>query len=162
MRAISAASASEVNGPVAMIQVFSGSRTVISSRRSSIAGSLSMARVTSAANRSRSTVSAWPAGTRVSAAQRSNRESTRRSSSLSSHGAPFSCSLLSELLHTSSASAAVLCAGVATDGRISYSTALPPPRAICQAASQPANPPPITWNSLIAFFVSFTIMDGRR
>ena len=52
-----------------------------------MAGSNSISRVTSAAKRSRSTVRAWPAGTRVRAAVSTSSDPRRRSSSFSSHGA---------------------------------------------------------------------------
>ena len=70
-----------------MIVMSSSETLVISSRRSSISGSDSMARVTSAAKISRSTVSACPPGTRARSARRISRESSRRSSSFSSHDA---------------------------------------------------------------------------
>ena len=89
----------------------SAGASATSSRRSSMSGSASMARVTSAANASRSTVSAWPPGTRAVSAARSSSEPSRRSSSLSSQGADSSCSDFSELLHTSSARRPVWWAG---------------------------------------------------
>src|SRR5713101_5286593 len=48
-----------------------------------------------------------------------------------------------EFEHTSSASAAVLWAAVRRSGRISWSTTGTPRVAICQAASDPASPPPM-------------------
>src|SRR6516164_956505 len=57
------------------------------------------------------------------------------------------CSLSSErkeFEQTSSASAAVLWAAVVRSGRISCSTTGTPRAAICQAASDPASPPPMT------------------
>src|SRR5215831_7765343 len=57
------------------------------------------------------------------------------------------CSLSSErneFEQTSSASAAVLWAAVVRSGRISWSTTGTPRAAICQAASDPASPPPMT------------------
>src|ERR687897_3177429 len=50
-----------------------------------------------------------------------------------------------ELEQTSSASPAVLCASVPRTGRISCRTTGTPLRATCQAASDPARPPPTTW-----------------
>src|SRR5690606_20986109 len=50
----------------------------------------------------------------------------------------------SELLHTSSANWSVICAGVLRTGRISYSVTCTPCLAICQAASLPARPAPMT------------------
>src|SRR5262249_34505894 len=57
------------------------------------------------------------------------------------------CSLSSErkeFEQTSSARAAVLWAAVVHSGRISCSTTGTPRAAICQAASDPASPPPMT------------------
>src|SRR5262249_567779 len=57
------------------------------------------------------------------------------------------CSLSSErkeFEHTGSARAAVLWAAVVRSGRISCSTTGTPRAAICQAASDPASPPPMT------------------
>ena len=53
-------------------------------------------------NSTRSTASAWPAGTAVSSAMRSSAEPARRISCFSSHGAVLGDSLLSELEQTSS------------------------------------------------------------
>ena len=49
-----------------------------------------------------------------------------------------------ELEQTSSARRSVRCASVPRSGRISCRTTGTPARAICQAASQPARPPPMT------------------
>ena len=49
-----------------------------------------------------------------------------------------------ELEQTSSANASVLWASVIRSGRISWITAETPAAAICQAASEPARPPPMT------------------
>ena len=140
---MAAASASLVSGPVAMMTMPSAGTSVTSSRRSSMSGSASMARVTSAAKTSRSTVSAWPPGTRAVCAASSSSEPSRRSSSFSSQGADPSCSDFSELLHTSSARRSVRWAGVVLAGRISWSATGTLSRATCQAASAPASPPPI-------------------
>src|SRR6516162_8209081 len=72
-------------------------------------------------------------------------EPSRRISSCKSPTAL--CSLSSErkeFEHTSSASAAVLWAAVVRSGRISCSTTGTPRAEICQAASDPASPPPMT------------------
>src|SRR5262245_35922997 len=72
-------------------------------------------------------------------------EPSRRISSCKSPTAL--CSLSSErkeFEQTSSASAAVLWAAVVRSGRISCSTTGTPRAAICQAASDPASPPPMT------------------
>ena len=93
-----------------------------SSRRSSISGSAAMAAVTSRGE------DVAIHGERVAAGDArllrglEQQRIRRRSSSLSSQGAVDSDSLLSELLHTSSASRSVWCAGVGRTGRISCST----------------------------------------
>src|SRR4030095_6787136 len=135
---------SEVRGPVAMIVTASRGIDGSSSRRISIFGCPLTACVTAAANSSRSTESETPLGTRWRYARRMSRESRILSSSLSSQGALPSWSDLKELLQTISARASVLWAGVGFTGRISYSLTLKPAFAICQAASEPANPPPAT------------------
>src|SRR6476646_1439734 len=101
-------------------------------------GSAEIASVTLAANVSRSTARACPAGTLVPLAMRNSSESTRRISSFSSQGAVFSLSDLSEFEQTSSANLSVWCAGVDFTGRISYNSTSRPRCAHCQAASQPA------------------------
>ena len=50
-----------------------------------------------------------------------------------------------ELEQTSSAQPSVLCGSVARSGRISCRTTGTPACANCQAASEPARPPPMTW-----------------
>ncbi len=50
-----------------------------------------------------------------------------------------------EFEQTSSASRLVRWAAVAVSGRISCSTTGTPASAACQAASDPASPPPMTW-----------------
>src|SRR5579864_6594251 len=50
-----------------------------------------------------------------------------------------------EFEQTSSAKCPVLCTAVERTGRISCSTTGTPRRATCQADSEPARPPPITW-----------------
>src|SRR5512147_1263901 len=50
-----------------------------------------------------------------------------------------------ELEQTSSARPSVRCASVIRNGRISCRTTRMPALASCQAASEPARPPPITW-----------------
>ena len=79
---------------------------------------------------------------------------------LSSQGASFPARS-SELLQTSSASASVS-EPESPARRISYSTACPPARATCHAASHPANLPPIMWTLAFTIFtehVSQTIGD---
>ena len=58
---------------------------------------------------------------------------------------PSLSSVRNELEQTSSAKPSVLCASVPHAGRISCSATGMPALAICQAASDPASPPPITW-----------------
>ena len=75
-------------------------------------------------NSTRSTASAWPAGTAVSSAMRNSAEPARRISCFSSHGAVLGDSLFSELEQTSSPKSVVWCAGVrrgfpSTNARIS-------------------------------------------
>ena len=98
--------------------------------------------MTTPANRSRSTASAAPAGTRLASAARMTSEPSRRISSFSRPTALSSLSPRKELLQTSSASRSVLCTAVGRTGRISYSVTGTPREAACQAASEPARPPP--------------------
>src|SRR5262245_1782928 len=67
-----------------------------------------------------------------------------------------------ELEQTSSASAAVLWAAVARTGRISCTTTGTPRAAICQAASDPASPPPMTCTASTRSSVMVKIYAGRR
>ena len=113
-----------------------------SSRWMATSGSASSAAVTPAANRSRSTASAPPAGTRVSSPTRITSDPSRRISSLSSPTAFSSESPRNELLQTSSASRSVRCAAVERTGRISWRETGTPREAACHAASLPARPPP--------------------
>src|SRR5437016_5805496 len=93
--------------------------------------------------RSRSTASAAPAGTRVSSAARITSEPSRRISSFKRPTALSSLSPRKELLQTSSARRSVLWTAVGWSGRISYSVTDLPSDAACQAASEPARPPPM-------------------
>src|SRR5262249_19793509 len=93
-------------------------------------------------NRSRSTASAAPAGTRLSSAARITSDPSRRISSFSRPTALSSLSPRNELLHTSSARRSVLWTAVGRTGRISGSVTGTPDDAACQAASEPARPPP--------------------
>jgi hypothetical protein len=102
-----------------------------------------IASVTFAANTTRSTAKACPAGTAHDRATSISNEPARRISSLSNQGAAFSLSDLNEFEHTSSAKSAVWCAGVARPGRISHNSTSTPRRAHCHAASEPANPAPM-------------------
>jgi hypothetical protein len=102
-----------------------------------------IASVTFAANTTRSTAKACPAGTAHDRAISISNEPARRISSLSNQGAAFSLSDLSEFEHTSSAKSAVWCAGVERTGRISHNSTSTPRRAHCHAASEPANPAPM-------------------
>ena len=92
---------------------------VISSRRTVISGSRSIASVTRREKCARSTASACPAGTAVWRAISISSEPARRISSFSSQGAVFSLSDFSEFEQTSSAKSALWCAGVERIGRIS-------------------------------------------
>src|SRR5262245_50313101 len=89
-------------------------------------------------------------------------ESKILSSSFSSQGALPSWSDLKELLQTISARAAVLWAGVGFTGLISCNRTLKPAWAICQAASEPARPPPATiMGSCFIPWNSNTVYQGR-
>ena len=111
----------------------------------SISGCASSAAVTAAAKPSRSTASAPPAGTWWASPQRMISEPSRRISSCSRPTALVSrSSERNEFEQTSSASACGLVRG--GRARRAASRAAPPARrgcAICQAASQPARPPPM-------------------
>jgi len=85
--------------------------------------------VMAAANRSRSTARALPAGTEAARALAMISESKRSISRLSSPAAWSGSSLRRELLQTSSARSPVRCAGVERTGRISWSTTGVPRRA---------------------------------
>ena len=90
--------------------------------------------------------SAPPAGTLAASPAARISEEQRRISSCNRPTALCSASSeRNELEHTSSARPPVTCASVPRSGRISWSTAGTPSRAICQAASEPPSPPPITW-----------------
>ncbi len=126
------------------------STEVTSLRRTAIRQSRAIAAVTRAANVTRSTASACPAGTAHSRAISSRSDPARPISSFSSHGAVFSLSDFSEFEHTSSAKSAVWCAGVDRTGRISNNSTSMPRRAHCHAASLPARPAPTI---LTTFFI---------
>ena len=100
-------SAADVRGPVATITgppADAGSGTSVTSSRTTVmSGWASTSAVTLSANRSRSTASAAPAGTRTSSATRITSEPSRRISSLRRPTALSSLSLRRELLQTSSA-----------------------------------------------------------
>ena len=118
---------------------------VTSPRSMLTSGSASRVRVTSPAKISRSTASAEPAGTLAPSAARITSEPMVRISWCSRPTALVSTSSeRRELEQTSSARPSVAWASVARTGRISCSTTRWPARAICQAASEPARPPPIT------------------
>ena len=116
MRWISWLNASEVSGPVATMVHFvpssSWTSVVTSSRITRMLGSAAIAAAMRRENSTRSTASAWPAGTAVSSARRNSAEPPRRISCLSSQGAVLGDSLLSELEQTSSPNSVVWCAGV--------------------------------------------------
>src|SRR5579883_648368 len=115
-----------------------------SSRTSRMRGSASTAAVSAAAKRVRSTARHAPAGTRCASAMRMTSEPSRRISSLRSPTAVSSVALRNEFEQTSSPRRSVWCAGVRQAGRISQRSTSSPARASCQAASDPASPPPIT------------------
>ena len=116
-------SASDVSGPVATITGRAGAASGIaatSSRRIVMSG-MRGERVGDrlAENRSRSTASAAPAGTRLASAARMTSEPSRRISSFSRPTALSSLSPRKELLQTSSARRSVLWTAVGRTGRIS-------------------------------------------
>ncbi len=163
---MSADSASDVSGPVATMTGAAGSHrgiAVTSSRHTVMRGWLAIASVIVCANRSRSTASAAPAGTRLSSAARMTSEPRRRISSFSRPTALSSLSPRNELLHTSSARRSVLCTAVGRTGRISYSVTGTPRDAICQAASHPARPPPMIRTIRLSDVCDATsLLLGRR
>ena len=118
---------------------------VTSSRTTVISGCPAMASVIACEKRSRSTASAAPAGTRCASAARMTSEPSRRISSFSSPTALSSLSPRNELEQTSSARPSVLWTAVGRTGRISWRTTRTPRDAACQAASEPASPPPMMW-----------------
>ncbi len=155
------ASGAEVRGPVATI-TFSqstGGRPAISARSIAIRGWPSSARVTAAEKPSRSTASAPPAGTWLASAARMISEPSRRISACNRPTALLAASSeRKELEQTSSARPEVACASVIRTGRISCSTTRQPASAACQAASEPARPPPTMWIR----FVEEGVVMGRR
>ena len=145
-------SAGEVRGPVAIITLSQscGGRPATSLRSNVISASASMRRVTSCENASRSTARAPPAGSFVASPADKISEPQRRISSCSRPTALVShSSERNEFEHTSSARPSVRCASVMRVGRISCSTTGTPAAATCQAASEPAKPPPMTWIGLM-------------
>src|SRR5262245_16518961 len=152
--------ASDVSGPVATI---TGERSldsgiaVTSSRTMVISGCADNAVVIVSEKRSRSTASAAPAGTRLASAARITTDPSRRISSFSRPTALSSLSPRKEFEQTSSARRSVLCTAVGRAGRISYSVTGTPWAAACQAASDPAKPPPTT---LITFLLCYALFRG--
>ena len=146
--AMAAARPGEVSGPLAMITLShsGGGRAAISWRATVTKSSASRAASTAFEKPSRSTASAPPAGTRWASPAPRMMEPARRISSCRSPMALVSASSeRNEFEHTSSARPPVRWASVARWGRISWRTVGTPARASCQAASDPARPPPITW-----------------
>src|SRR5262245_28746820 len=141
---MSAASVSETSGPTASTTMPSRGISFTSARTTSTSAREAIAPVTSRANASRSTASAAPAGTRVRRAHATISESSRAISALRSPWGVDSSSDLRLLEQTSSARSPVRWTGVPRTGRISWRTTGTPRRAICQAASLPASPPPTT------------------
>jgi hypothetical protein len=91
-------------------------------------------------------------------AQSTRRELSRFSSAIKVPEERFGSVDPSELEQTISARFPVLCAEVVLCGRISHNLTVNPRLAACQAASQPANPPPITIMSLIDLLWHFIIL----
>src|SRR5262249_20820025 len=67
-----------------------------------------------------------------------------------------------EFEHMSSARPSPVWAGVIFTGRISCRTTGTPALAICQAASEPARPPPTTWMGLKVWVIAADNRDGDR
>ncbi len=105
-----------MSGPVAMITGRASGIASTSIAMRLMRGCVSIACVTVALKRSRSTASAPPAGTFVSSAAVRMSEPPRRSSSFKSPTALASAAPRSELEHTSSASPSPVCAGVRRAG----------------------------------------------
>jgi len=101
------------------------------------------------ANRARSTARALPAGTDVASAAAMTRESSLRISSFRSPGALVGSLERRELLQTSSARRGERWAGESLPGFMSMSVTSWPRFVSCQAASQPASPPPMMIIGLI-------------
>ena len=142
------ASEGAVSGPVAMIawSQSAGGSPATSSRAIVISGCASSLAVTAAEKPSRSTASAPPAGTWLASPDAMISEPASRISACSSPTALFSASSeRKELEQTSSARLSVLCASVPRTGRISCRMTGTPASAACQAASEPARPPPTMW-----------------
>ena len=145
---MAAASAGEVRGPVATMTLdqSGGGRPATSARSMVTRGWASRRAVISAEKGTRSMASALPAGTAWRSAVAMTRPEAAR---ISQWRRPTAfCSWSSErkeLEQTSSARAAVWWAGVPVAGRISCRTTGTPISAACQAASEPARPPPMTW-----------------
>src|SRR5512139_2639843 len=115
-----------------------------SSPRTTTSGRERTSSVTRRANRSRSTASAFPAGTLSDSASRTRGDPRIRNSSFRSTFPEVASSDPSELLHTSSANQPVRCAGVGRSGRISKSSTAMPASESRRAASEPASPAPTT------------------
>ena len=150
---IASASAGEVSGPVATMTESqpAGGRPATSPRSIVTSGCASSAAVTSAEKGSRSMASALPAGRLCRSAVAMISPPAARISQCSRPTAFCSSSSeRKEFEQTSSARPPVLWAKVPTTGRISCRTTGTPAEAICQAASEPARPPPTTWMGSIA------------
>src|SRR5512146_3425391 len=102
------------------------------------------ASVTIRPKRSRSTASAFPAGTRARFASAIRFDPSSRSSALRSPFPDCGSSEPRELLHTSSANHPVRCAGEETPGRTSPRSTDMPAAERTSAASAPARPAPTT------------------
>ncbi len=145
---IASASAGEVSGPVAMIVLphSFGGRPGTSPRSTVTSGWLVRRSVTAAEKASRSTARAPPAGSWCRSPISMISPPAWRISQCSRPTALFSSSSeRNEFEQTSSASPSVWWASVPRVGRISCSTTGTPACAICQAASEPAMPPPTMW-----------------
>ena len=144
-RIIFSARVSLVKGPVAITVIASLGMSVISFSMTSIRGLFLIFSVTIEENLSLSTAKAPPAGTLHLSAHSIKTEPICRISSLRSPAALLSLSALREFEQISSLKFGFLWAGVNLLGFISKSRTFIPCFAICQAASQPARPAPITF-----------------
>ena len=148
---IFSAKTSEVRGPEAIIAGASGI-SVISSLIRLIFGFSSIIFVTFEEKSSLSIARAAPAGTAESKAAFIKKE-PRIDISFFKSPLAFVTSKEPRLFEqTNSARFSVLCAPVVFFGRISYKSTSIPLFASCNAASEPANPPPITTAFIIAPF----------
>src|SRR5512140_1228104 len=154
--------ASDARGPQARITRGSPGIAVTSSSWTWMPGRDRTASVTRRPNSSRSTASAFPAGTREVSAMGSRADPRIRSSSLRRPFPDVSSPEPRELLHTSSANRPDRCAGVSFAGRISYRSTSTSARDRRRAASEPARPAPTIVTERSAIAVPLPVPCRRR